>query len=258
MTYDIVTYNGEKDIWDLRYNVLKDVVDGFIVCEFDRTFSGQEKPLFLKDIDQSLYPKAKFKTRAGSYESFSAEEQAAAEASPNTRGAAHWKLEFMQKESIKECLTSLQDDDLVIVGDVDEIWDSRIALNCITPCKLKMRVYTYWLNNRSSEVFWGPLVAYYAQIRGQTLNHVRQEAWKSTFLGGWHFTSMGGIEELRRKLAASYTPDSYWTPHVEAHLEENLTNNTDFLGRAFNYWKEEGPWPQYLKDNRARYQHLMK
>ena len=44
MIYDVVCYNGEKELFEIRYNILKDFVDEFIVVEFDKTFSGQLKP----------------------------------------------------------------------------------------------------------------------------------------------------------------------------------------------------------------------
>jgi hypothetical protein len=40
---DTVCYNGEKDLFEIRYNILKDYVDTFIVVEFDKTFSGKPK-----------------------------------------------------------------------------------------------------------------------------------------------------------------------------------------------------------------------
>lgn len=252
MIVDCVMYNGEKELWDIHYNVLKDVVDEFIVIEAPTTFSGLSKPLYFNEIKSSYDVKYHVID-----ERYTKDEIALAESSPNTRGASHWKHEFLQKESIKKALTHLKNDDIVFIGDVDEIWDTR-TLRRTFPLKLRLRVYTYYLNNRSSEKFWGTLVSPYGMIKELCLNHFRTNAPKSNEMLGWHFTSMGGYREVVRKLINSYTEDSYWTPNVQQNLEKNIAENKDFLGRDFTYLLDERDWPRYLKENREKYKHLCK
>jgi len=250
---DVCTYNGEKDIWDIHYNVLKDHVDEFIVVEFDKTFSGEEKIWTFPDIWEK-YPKVKYFYHLDSqYEKY----RELAESSPNTVGAEHWKREFMQKESIKDCLTHLDDEDTVFIGDVDEIVDPEITkIEPWFPVKLKLRVYTYYLNNRSTEAFWGTLMAKYGDVKDSCLNHLRQGAKKSDGYGGCHFTSMK--DSLRKKLTDSYTQESYATPEVLENLAYNIEQDKDFLGRDFKYEIDESEWPEFLMRNRDNYQHLMK
>lgn len=260
---DICTYNGEKDIWDIHYNVLKDYVDEFIVVEFDKTFSGKEKPWLFESIFLSYTGNGPFVRYVKMSESAYEKYRELAESSPNTIGADHWKLEFMQKESIKDALTHLEDDDIVFIGDVDEVWDwTAFAGGKWNPLwkilKLKLKVYTYWLNNRSSEKFAGTLVGNYKDIKGVCLNHLRTHHNPTYFDHGWHFTSMGGEEALRKKLTDSYTQESYATPLVLDGLGDNMANDKDFLGRDFTYHVDESQWPQYIKDNKEKYQHLCK
>lgn len=261
---DVTTFNGEYELFDLRYNILKDHVDEFIVCEFPTTFSGKEKPFYATTEMADKYPKATFKHTINDL--FPPEDVALAENSPNTRGAAHWKHEFLQKESIKYALKHLNDDDIVFIGDVDEIWDFprmfREEYAGFPPdlvLKLKLRVYTYWLNNRSSEEFWGPIVTKYKNVKGACLNHLRStEHTKTDSYHGWHFTSMGGPERLRAKLTDSYTHESYASPEILAQLEYNMARNKDFLGRDFSYTLDESEWPEFLQENRDKYKHLIK
>ena len=250
MIYDVCTFNGEHDLWDLHYNTLKEVVDEFIVIEFDKTFSGKEKePSFnLKDYDKVTYTFVN--------ERLYSKYKDLAESSPNTRGADHWKREFMQKESIKDALEHLKDDDLVFIGDVDEIWDKRVLHHHSFPLKLKLKVYTYYLNNRSSEQFWGTIVAPYFIVKNSVLNHLRTEAPRSKDYFGWHFTSMA--HDLSKKLTDSYTQESYATPEVLANIEYNIKHNRDFLGRDFTYKHDEATWPDFLKRNKGNYEHLCK
>lgn len=249
---DVVTFNGEYDLFDLRYNILKDFVDQFIVVESTETFSGKPKPLYFERVRRN-YPKAIYAVNEGDY---TPEEIKQAEESPNTKGAAHWKLEFMQKERIKLALEHLKDDDIVYIGDVDEIWEPSPIINWM-PVKLKLRVYTYHLNNSSNEVFYGTLRLKYKFIKDECLNHLRTNSPLSIDFAGWHFTSMGGEKELRRKLTDSYTKESYATQAVLDNLPAAIKQRRDFLGRNFTYMVDETEWPQYLKDNREKYKHLL-
>lgn len=248
---DATTFNGEFDIWEIRYNILKDLVDEFIVCEARTTFSGETKPLYFEQI-KDKYPDVRYHIID---ENWTEEEKLQAFASPNTVGAAHFTREFLQKESIKKALTHLQDSDTVFIGDVDEIW-SPSALRLVGPYKLKLRVYTYYLNNRSSEVFYGPIKAPYGVIKGLILNHLRTKAPRTKNYHGWHFTSLK--DGLKRKLTDSYTQESYATPTVLNSLQYNIENNQDFLGRNFTYTTDESEWPDYLKENRETYKELCK
>ncbi len=248
---DVTTFNGEFELWDIHYNALKDYVDEFIVCEAPTTFSGLDKPLYFESI-RTKYPKTSYYVID---ENWTEEEKLVAWNSPNTAGAAHFTREFLQKESIKKALTHLNDTDIVFIGDVDEIWSPN-ALRLVGPYKLKLRVYTYYLNNRSDEVFYGPIKAKYGDIKNLILNHVRTKAPRTKHYFGWHFTSMK--DGLKRKLTDSYTHESYATPEVLANLEYNIEINKDFLGRNFTYRMDESEWPDFLRENREKYQNLIK
>lgn len=261
MMYDVITYNGEWELFEIRYNVLKDYVDEFIVIEFDKTFSGKEKPWHAerKDIwydPLHTWPKVKYcKVTEDIYSKY----KELAEASPNTVGADHWKMEFMQKESIKDCLTHLNDDDIVFIGDCDEIWNYeqlRYFTTAYEPEKLKLQVFTYFLNNSSDEEFWGTLIGRYEWVKESCLNHLRTNSKKSVFKYGWHFTSM--YPHLRQKLEDSYTKETYANDAVMNNLEENVQNNKDFLGRGFTYTTDESLWPEWLKNNKEKFAHLLK
>lgn len=249
---DVVTFNGEYELFELRYNILKPYVDQFIVCEAPTTFSGEPKPLYFRDVEHKYAKTSYFVID----ENWSEEEKMLAWESPNTVGAAHWTREFLQKESIKKALVGLVSSDLVFIGDVDEIWDKKVLYIKSWPLKLKLDVYTYYLNNHSNEQFWGTLVAPYEVIKNSCLNHLRTRAPKSKRNLGWHFTSMA--KDLERKLTDSYTQESYATPTVLQNLAYNIEHNRDFLGRNFSYSTDESSWPDYLKRNKEHYAQLCK
>ena len=162
----------------------------------------------------------------------------------------------MQKESIKDALVHLKDDDIVFIGDCDEIWQPALYL-VEEPYKIELAVYTYWLNNRSSEKFWGTMVSQYKDLKNQCLNHLRTDSLRElSGTAGWHFTSMAN--SLEEKLKDSYTEEDYANPEVMKNLQDNIRNNRDFLGRDFSYEVDESQWPEYLKNNREKYAHLIK
>ena len=252
-TIDVTTFNGEHELFEIRYNVLKDVVDEFRVIEFSKTFSGKPKGMtFNQKWDKVSY----FYITEDVWSRY----DDLARSSPNTeygKGAEHWIREFCQKESIKDCITDLKDNDLVFIGDVDEIWDwplDRVS----EPTKLRLKVYSYYLNNLSNEEFAGTLVAQYRDIKNECLNHIRANSPKTELYCGQHFTSIGGYEKVKQKLTDSYTPETYANPKVLDNLQRNINETHDFLGRNFTYIRDESGWPKWLKDNKDKYNHLLK
>lgn len=253
---DVLTYNGELKILQLHLGVLNDYVDKFVIVEANKTFTGAEKPLYFFR-DQRFFKKWWNKIEYYVVDNWDDPVlwQQAIE-SPNTKGASHWKREFYIKEHIHKALekAGAKEDDTIFIGDVDEIIDPLAHFQSDTPIKAKLRVYAYWLNNRSNEQFWGTLVAQYKDIQGKCLNHMRSDTSLNSqgdYLG-WHFTSMGGLEEVRRKLNDSYTPESYNTYDVQMLLPDRLRNGQDYLGRPFTFTVDETDWPRYLKDNRNK------
>lgn len=260
MVIDIFTFNGEYDLLEIRLNILDEFVDQFIICEAPTTFSGKPKSLYYK-LQEDRYKKWHNKIKYFVIdENYTKEEIVLAESSPNTRGASHWKHEFLQKESIKKALVHLKDDDVCFVGDVDEIWspDCLKIYWGVPIIKLMLRVYTYYLNNLSSELFWGTIMTEYKNIKDSCLNHLRsgEGCDRTEILCGWHFTSQGGVEEVKRKLDDSYTEESYNTKEVQIRLEERFQNNQDYMGRNFIFRIDESSWPIWLKENKQKYAHL--
>ena len=253
---DAITYHNEADLFDLRYNILKDVVDEFVVVESVTAFNGEPKELNFEKI-KDKYPKVRYYVNKDEYTQDEVEQ---ARKSPNTNNGIHrWMHEFLQKESIKKALTHLQDDDIVFVGDVDEIVEPMFYQN--PPDKLtkfKLRVYTYYLNLRSNEQFWGPICARYGDIKNECLNHLRNNDERKNTIGecGWHFTNQGGLESVKKKIYDQYNPEVFNENLIEK-LDERF-GKVDFGGRDFILKVDESELPKYLLENKQRYLHLFK
>lgn len=260
MIYDIFTYNGEADILDIRLNLLHNNVDQFIICEAPLTFSGNPKPLYY-ERDKERFKLFEKKIKYFVIDENDPELWKLARNSPNTIGAEHWKREFVQKESIKKALTHLHPEDVCFIGDVDEIWNPDLVGKYMDfpVVKLKLGVYPYYLNNKSNEDFWGTIVCSYDTVKKSCLNHLRSNGsyHKTISNCGWHFTSQGGLDEVRRKLNDSYTQESYNSIDVQEKLESRF-GNKDYIGRDFVFRIDESELPQELLENKHRYPHLWK
>lgn len=256
----VFTFNGETDILKLHLAITSPFVDKYIIVEANQTFTGHPKPLYFFR-DQRWFKQYWNKIDYFIVNNWEDEELwSLARNSPNTKGAHHWQREFYIKENILKALkaSGVQDSDTVFVGDVDEIFDADPEGEEIKyPAKLKLKVYAYYLNNRSSEEFWGTYVAKYKDFKGKVLNHERSRTDIRTEKEyGWHFTSMGGVKEVQRKLNDSYTPETYNTAEVQLLLPERIEKGIDYLGRPFTFKKNEDEWPDYLLKNRQKFSHL--
>lgn len=249
MIVDSVLFNGEHDLLKLRLAVLGAVVDEFHVCEAPVTFSGKEKDL---TFNPALYPSKKLHYHILSHDEDLWQD---AKRSTTTGGLGHWCREYVQRESMKKYLTHLADTDTVYFGDVDELWNPTLS----PPdgvSKLKLLVYSYFLNNRSSEEFWGTVVAPWGILKDLSLNEVRSfRHHKTTDYYGWHFTSMGGVVALTQKIE-SYGHQEFNTPAIKNALSHNF-GKRDYIGRDFTFWEDESEWPDYLKQTRDQWRHLL-
>lgn len=240
--YDIFCYNGEADILEIRFNILNEFVDKFVICESSQTFSGRFKPLYWAE-------------RGDRFEEWE-KKVIYNVVEPRDFDTAFERAGF-QKDSIRNTLTNCDPDDIIYYGDVDEIWKPQTKEG-----KLKQLAYAYYLNNRSSEDWQGTNVCKYKNL--YDLNKWRANHDVILEDGGWHFTNMGGLDELRRKIE-SYDHQEVNIPWVKDGLQARMDANIDFLGRlvdwkgnSFKFWIDDSELPQYLLDNKERYKHLFK
>lgn len=255
MNVDCFTYNGEREVLRIHLECTP-WVDKYIIVEANQTFTGKPKPLYFFRDNRYYKPWWNkidyFVVNQWDDEALWQE----ARNSPATKGAEHWKREFYIKESIQKALRSCgtQPDDVVYVGDVDEIplqWDGPM------PVKLRLKVYANYLNNRSNELFWGTYVAPYSEFKDKIINHERnRKDILSVEEEGWHFTSMGGLKEVQRKLNDTYTAETYATPTILEKLPELHARGLDVFGRGYEFKIDESEWPTYLQENRNKFKHL--
>lgn len=230
---------------EIRLNILDPYVDFFVISEEEETFQGNPKPLYYLE-NKERFAKWDHKIiyhQVGRFETNDVFERTA------------W-----QKDSIRDSLQDLKPDDIVIYGDVDEIWDFNalkgwdFSKNIF---KLEQDNYCYFLNMRSSELWQGTNICTYKNLIN--LNLLRANHDNVIKHGGWHFTNMGGVEQIVKKLE-SYDHNEYNTDTIKSSIAGKIANGEDYVGRKldwqgkpFRFWEDMSGLPQYLIENKERW-----
>ena len=244
MIYDGFTFFNELELLELRLHELAEVVDKFVLVEAARTHTNQPKPLFYQEN------RSRFSAFHDKIIHVVVEDLPVAE--------DPWIPERFQRNAIARGLTHCRPDDFVLVSDLDEIprasavvemtrkipyhdnlfsTAGHAALN-LAPFKKIFRrllrkhhpfvwkfeqtLYRHFVNCRSSDINYGTRMVRFRDF--STANELRRSGYKTVENGGWHFTSMGGVERIRQKIAAF------------AHQEFNKPEFTDpqHLARAIH------------------------
>jgi beta-1,4-mannosyl-glycoprotein beta-1,4-N-acetylglucosaminyltransferase len=286
MIYDCFSFFNEFDILEIRLNTLKDVADKFVLLEATRTYQGKEKPLYFNEN------KARYKEFEDRIIHIILDEY------PPYEGKSAWILERYQREMIIKGWTNCKDDDIVLVSDVDEIPDPEMIkkykdkpgvflfrqhafyyyLNCLNVsqggdyrwdgtvmCKYKYHLKPMELR-KMSIIHAGTCVdeflpRMYAKFKFLLwrLKHFRNV--KRIENGGWHFSYMGGVERIIKKIEAfahtEYNKEKYKDPEK---ISEALKAGKDIFGRGFEYKfvPLDNSFPKYILEHKEKYKHLIK
>lgn len=252
MVFDCTTFFNELDLLEIRLNILDPYVDFFVIGESKQTFSGKEKELLLP---KAFYYDDRFRKFAHKVLLQETEVIEAKDA---------FERAFYQKEKLKSWLNEkAKDDDVVYFGDLDEIWTPQD----ITDDKvynLEQLNYCYFLNQRSSERWVGTIVGRWKTIKENTFSYWRATHTYEVHNAGWHFTNMGGVDQIRKKLD-SYDHQEFNNESIKADIEMKILLGEDYVGRAtdwegkpFEMWIDETDLPKYIVETKQTWKHLLK
>ena len=252
MIIDCFPYFNEKELLELRINLLFNHVDKFIITEGDHTHKGDPKELILLEtlskMDLPVGWEKKILYVPVSMPNFSVE--------PNS-----WVRERMQRNA---AVHYFNDNDIIIVSDCDEIINPdfinyycdiakrnpdnilRIPMSFLCS-KANLRVY----DNSGKPMDWkAPYIALPQHLRKYTLSQIRESyalgknnlEFKDIFAvddgiikdAGWHFTWMGDRNRAETKLKSFL----HWN---EVQLSDNyipVNGSIDLLGRSDHILKD--------------------
>lgn len=259
--YDCFLFFNELDLLEIRLNELKDQVDYFVLVEATETFKGKPKELFYEKN------KERFKQFADKIIHVVASlPQERGNLSP---GQFYYKREIAQRNQIMRGLMHCKDKDIVLISDVDEIPRSSAIAVLIKKLQsgesrevaLSMQLYRYFFDRRDLAGWTAAIGTTYERLkmttphelrdRGFQLGH-RNEAEHIAPNAGWHFSYMGGVEAVKKKIEAfSHSEGEH--PDFATSAKEIEAN----IQRSTRQVTVDETYPRYIIANLERYKRFI-
>lgn len=210
MLFDCFLYFDEKELLELRIELLKDIVDGFIITDGDRTFKGDPKPFTCVDTIRELgLPEEKIQVLHV--------ELPTPEDIPNP-----WAREYAQRDALGVGMRMTPPDSVFFFSDVDEIPKPEALLEAVELAKtnpsrcvrLSMPMFYGRADLRVVNPEGSPYEAPNNWTCGTVVLHEHLDQTPSqirrnpndTVVGncdaGWHFSWMGDAARMKRKIAS--------------------------------------------------------
>ena len=217
MIYDCFIVFNELDLCEIRFNVLKDVVDKFVVVEGTLTHTGKPKPLYFHE-NRERFAAFKDKIIHVVVDDFPAPPAGYSERD------ASWMRENFQRNAILRGLKDAKPSDLVMISDVDEIPRPEMVREelpwaGISVCEQRfMNFYVNYMDHvrprwKGTRILRMAVLqgvgreveSHYAFIedfnRGMTPTRVRfARADHNLKDAGWHFSYLGGKDAIMKKI----------------------------------------------------------
>ena len=280
MIYDCFIIFNELDLLEIRLNVLKDVIDRFVVVEGTKTHTGKPKPLY---FDENRERFAAFEDRIIHVVVDDFPEPPAG----YTERDASWMREDWQRNAIVRGLKDAKPDDLVIISDVDEIPRPEVIARAKKAkyrgvSALGIEVFCYYLNFKNYthyEIAAPKLLSYGTLTDPKTYEGMRplvnHDKWvnhgpTATNIrcitparvlkhAGWHFSYLGGAEAIIRKIGSIAIEYANEKNTNAAWLAEVIEKGEDITGCGGRYFAVplDGRFPEYIRNNRGKYAALI-
>ena len=262
---DCVTFFEENFIFDLRYRVLNEYVDYFLVCESRYDHKGRKKKLNFKQEKDISKDKIKYLIMEEPF--------------PKYNNA--WQNQALQREFIIKNLNFTKSEDYIFFSDPDEIPDPILLKNFELKKKygiFMQKCFNYKLNlfNKFESPWEGTRVTKKKNLK--SINFMRQEIKKKNlkynFLrldkeksieifdnGGWHFNNIMEPDQISLKLKSfahtEFDKDEYTSVK---NIKEKIRKRTDLFGRNHQYEKVDldESFPKYILSNKEKLKKFIK
>ena len=231
--YDCFTFFNELELLELRLETYYDIVDSFVIVEADKTHANIPKPFnFLENIDryQKYLPKIRYimDTSIVPYDGaddWSIENnqrnnimKGLDDAEPDDLIMISDVDEFPDPVQLKTLIESFTDPtkdvDCFVFHDTKPftttdtprylMFTSTTRINsCLnmTPVAFQQRFYTYFFDLVSPYSLWaGTVIGKFKHMTSpQYIRNIAKEILPRIPNGGWHFSSMGGVDKFLEK-----------------------------------------------------------
>ncbi|MDR1701952.1 MAG: hypothetical protein LBR56_04185 [Sporomusaceae bacterium] len=230
--YDCFTFYNEFELLELRLNLLQDSVDYFVLVEANRTHKNDAKEL--------LFERGKkfFSKYLAKIIHIKVEDMPSYDANDPNDG---WKLENYQRNCITRGLNNLDPDDLVIISDADEIPNPQIIdffknhaqLLDNNTLALRQQLFYYFVNLKCTDFWYGSVITKFKNLTSPQELRNKREIFSWFKDGGWHFSYMGGVENILMKLNATVEAKrASSNKETMAYINHCMSNGLDIYNRA--------------------------
>jgi len=283
--YSGTQFFNELDMLEIRLETMSPYVDYFVISESVRTHAGNPKPLFYKE-NQDRYKRFHNKIIHQIVDHTPLVYDDLTKIKPlndihehiihNIRNA-YWlnpveHIAFIRDAYEKECISlaleGAADDDIIIIGDLDEIPRPEAleaVLKDFNPNEnylFQNEMFYMYLNlQKVNEPWWGVNVLSVENMLYSSISKIRQfKEGKRIGYGGWHFTYMGGEKAIIQKLE-SFSHQEFNNPQNKANVKMIVEHvkemGLDALGRPSQFLLRDirdGTFPQYVVDNTDKFE----
>lgn len=255
MIWDCFTFLNELDVLEIRLNELEPVVDRFVLVEATRTFSGDPKPLVFAEHQERF---ARFLPKLTHVV-----------VGDLPVHATTWAREAFQRDAILRGLEGAEPDDVVLIGDVDEIPRAAAVRQLVETAEealvLYMPLFYVKLNLKNvAGAAHDPLTVAIRRSLLTTAQEIRRErfALPGVANAGWHFSFLGDETSVRRKIEA-YSHQELNRPEFteESNVRERLEAARDLFDRPGFAWKYvplDDTFPRFVLENRAKFDRFVR
>ena len=254
--YDCITFYNENFLTNLRFEILNEVVDFFIVCESKYDHRGKPKPINFFLINEKFRSKVRHLVIDEQF--------------PDIDNG--WAAESFQREKIFDALSDAKMDDYILFSDSDEIPNPKKLENFSLTNKFAIfsqKFYVYKINifNKSETPWEGTracqkkFLKSFTYLRKKILKkNISKPFWKFGIEknikiiedGGWHFNNLYNLELISKKIKTF--------PHTEYNIEKftnienikkRLENLEDLFDRGYKFEKIkiDQSYPEYIQKN---------
>lgn len=282
MVYDCFTLFNELDLLEIRLNTLKDVVDRFVIAEATRTFTGKPKGLVFGKSHE------RFAAFSDKIDYVVVDNLLPENEVLKDTYNLPWVNESRQRNALIKGIKDAHDDDIVLLSDLDEIPRPQSVVKAkkdledgASSVRLELISYNFYINYENCTCpkwLMGTVATKYGDlVSGELLSGVKYDRYtqksenqgvalhKLRFVNpdivlrnaGWHFSFLGGIDVIQKKLAAFSHSEFANVPREM--LEARLRKGCDLFGRNGKFFGVpiDSSFPEFVVENQMRFHELI-
>ena len=261
--YDCFQFFNEENVLDLRFNILNEFVDFFVIAESTTDHQGNKKELNF-DIN-------KFRRFEKKIIHIVVDDTLSS--IKKSHIGQNSLVEIHQRNSILKGLKNCHEDDMIIISDVDEIPDlTKLKLfdkkNRYAVFGQKKFDYKLNLLNETEGEWHGSKICLKKNLKSpqwlRNLKFKKYPFWRIDKIrdlqiiknGGWHFSYLQTPDKLLKKIK-SFSHGERNKPEFtsEKNIKEKIEMQKNIFDLGFSYKKIEidGSYPKYILNNREKF-----